>query len=50
MEDKFDVIILGTGIKEYIIMGLLLKYPRIKKIKLNLEEIKIYQLNKNENY
>ena len=48
MEDKYDVIILGTGIKEYIIMGLLLKFPRIRKIKLKLEEIKIYQLNKNE--
>ena len=32
MEKKYDIVVLGTGIKEFTILGLLLKYPKIKKI------------------
>ena len=46
--EKNDIIVLGTGIKEYILLGLLLKYPKIKKIMLNQEDIKICQINKNK--
>ena len=46
--EKNDIIVLGTGIKEYVLLGLLLKYPKIKKIMLNQEDIKICQINKNK--
>ena len=46
MEKNYDIIVLGAGIKEYILLGLLLKFPKIKKKMLNQEEIKIYQINK----
>ena len=46
MEKNYDIIVLGAGIKEYILLGLLLKFPKIKKEMLNQEEIKIYQINK----
>ena len=48
MEDNYDIIVLGTGIKEYILLGLLLKYPKIKKIMLKQEDMKICQINKNK--
>ena len=48
MENNYDIIVLGAGIKEYIILGLLLKYPKIKKVMLNQEDIKICQINKNK--
>ncbi len=34
--------------KEYIILSLLIKYPKIKKISINPEDLKIYQLNKSK--
>ena len=46
MEKHYNIIILGTGIKEYIILGLLLKYPKIEKIMLKQEDLKICQINK----
>ena len=48
MENNYDIIVLGTGIKEYIILGLLLKYPKIKKVMLKQEDIKICQINKDK--
>ena len=48
MEKKYDIIILGAGLKEYIILGLLLKFPKIKKVMLNQEDIKLCQINKNK--
>lgn len=48
MEEKYDIVVLGTGLKEYIILGLLLKYPKIKKEMLDKDNIKICQINKNK--
>ena len=48
MEENYDVIVLGTGIKEYITLGLLLRYPKIKKVMLKQEDIKVCQINKNK--
>ena len=46
MDDSYDIIVLGTGLKEYIILGLLMKYPKIKKVMLDKDYIKICQINK----
>ena len=48
MEKIYDIIVLGTGMKEYILLSLLFKYPKIKKESLKPEELKIYQLNKSK--
>ena len=45
MEKKeYDIIFLGKGLKEYILLSLLFKYPRIKKESLNPEDLKICQI------
>ena len=46
MEKHYNIIILGTGIKEYIILGLLLQYPKIEKIMLKQEDLKVCRINK----
>ena len=48
MDKKFDIIVLGTGLKEYILLSLLIKYPKIKKISLKPEDLKICQINKSK--
>ena len=48
MDENYDIVVLGTGLKEYIILGLLLKYPKIKKVMLDKDNIKICQINKNK--
>ena len=48
MDKNYDIIILGTGMKEYILLSLLLKYPKIKNVSLKPEDLKIYQLNKSK--
>ena len=48
MEKIYDIIVLGTGMKEYILLSLLFKYPKINKKSLKPEELKIYQLNKSK--
>ena len=47
-EENYDIIVLGTGIKEYILLSLLMKYPKIKNKILEPEELKICQINKNK--
>ena len=47
MDKKYDIIVLGTGIKEYIILGLLLKHPKIEKTMIKQENLSICQINKN---
>ena len=48
MDKNYDIIMLGTGMKEYILLSLLLKYPKIKNVSINPENLKIYQLNKSK--
>ena len=48
MDKNFDIIVLGTGLKEYILLSLLIKYPKIKKISLKPEDLKICQINKSK--
>ena len=48
MDKNFDIIVLGTGLKEYILLSLLIKYPKIKKISLKAEDLKICQINKSK--
>ena len=48
MDKNYDIIILGTGLKEYILLSLLIKYPKIKKISLKAEDLKICQINKSK--
>ena len=50
MEKKYDIVVLGTGIKEFTILGLLLKYPKIKKIMIKQEDLKICLISKNKYY
>jgi RAB protein geranylgeranyltransferase component A len=37
MEEKYDVIILGTGLKECMLAGLLAKYGKILSLILQME-------------
>ena len=48
MEKNYDIIVLGTGLKEYVLLSLLFKYPKIKKISLKPEELRICQINKSK--
>ena len=48
MDKNYDIIVLGTGLKEYILLSLLIKYPKIKKISLKAEDLKICQINKSK--
>ena len=48
MDKNYDIIVLGTGLKEYILLSLLFKYPKIKKVSLKPEDLKICQINKSK--
>ena len=48
MDKNYDIIVLGTGIKEYILLSLLFKYPKILKQTIKPENLKVCQINKSK--